>query len=225
MSDREKFLVALSSEPNGLCDDCLYAIAGWPARQRANIIGRRLQVEGVIGRSKAVCGGCGKTKTVSRLAGGSDSVLAAAPAVSSAVPDVTDAAGSVWHWEGHVQATIAAYLAVSGYELKQVVDTASKEQGVDIIAERAGKQLWVTVKGYPKGTSKTNPNTQSRHWFSHAMFDVVRYRTKRPDIEIGVGLPDGFTSYLNLAPSVAWLHDAAPFTFFWASQDGKVRTE
>jgi len=31
---------------------------------------------------------------------------------------------------------IAAYLAVPGYELKQVVDTASKERGVDIIAER-----------------------------------------------------------------------------------------
>jgi len=68
-------------------------------------------------------------------------------------------------------------------------------------------------------------HSESRHRFSHAMFDVVRYRTERLDIEIGVGLPDGFTSYLNPGPSVAWLHDAVPFTFFWASQDGTVRTE
>jgi len=67
----------------------------------------------------------------------------------------------------------------------QVTDTASKAQGVDVIARKDGQEIWVTVKGYPRGTSATNPSTQSRHWFSQALFDVVHYRTERPDIAFG----------------------------------------
>jgi hypothetical protein len=96
---------------------------------------------------------------------------------------------------------------------------------VDIVAERGSEPLWVSVKGYPTGTARTNAGAQSRHWFSHALFDVVRYRTERPDIAIGVGLPDGFTSYLNLAPKVAWLKETAPFRFFWVAEEGGVRVE
>jgi hypothetical protein len=57
------------------------------------------------------------------------------------------------------------------------------------------------------------------------MFDVVRYRTKRADIAIAVGLPDGFACYLNLAPSVEWLHESVPFVFLWAREDGTVHEQ
>jgi len=42
---------------------------------------------------------------------------------------------------------------------------------------------------------------------------------------MGVGLPDGFTTYLNLAPTVEWLRGAAPFVFYWVNEDGAVREE
>jgi hypothetical protein len=124
-----------------------------------------------------------------------------------------------------VQWRIAEHLSANGFALLQVVDTASKVAGVDVIAEKDGQVLWVTVKGYPKGTAKTNPSTQCRHWFAHAMWGVARYRQERPDVAIGVGLPDDFTAYLNLARKAEWLRMAAPFTFYWVGKDGTVRVE
>jgi hypothetical protein len=124
-----------------------------------------------------------------------------------------------------VQSRIAHYLSANGFSLLQVVDTASKVAGVDVIAEKDGREVWVTVKGYPKGTAKTNPSRQCRHWFAHAMWDVARYRQERPDIAIGVGLPDGFTAYLNLAKKAEWLRITAPLTFYWVGEDGTVRVE
>ena len=229
MSNETEFMNALAGAGGPPCDDCLAPAAGWNQRQQANQVGRRLEARGVIARPKATCVMCHKIKTVSAV-GDSPSLPSEPPPVAAQTRSVAGTAvaeppagAQPWHWEGNVQAAIAAHLASTGWRLTQVVDTASKAQGVDVIAQRNGLELWVTVKGYPKGTERTNPSTQSRHWFSHAMFDVVRYRTKRPDVAIGVGLPDGFTTYLNLAPTVEWLHASAPFVFYWAGEDGEVR--
>ena len=83
------------------------------------------------------------------------------------------------------------------------------------------------MKGCPqrKPNKVTNPSTQARHWFSHAMFDVVPYRTARPDLMIGVGLPDGFKTYHGLQRKVALLHAATPFSYLWVAEDGTVRLE
>lgn len=231
MSNETEFMNALAGAGGPLCDDCLAPAAGWNQRQQANQVGRRLEARGVIARPKTTCVMCHKIKTVSAV-GDSPSLPSEPPPVAAQTRSVAGTAvaeppagAQPWHWEGNVQAAIAAHLASTGWRLTQVVDTASKAQGVDVIAQRNGLELWVTVKGYPKGTERTNPSTQSRHWFSHAMFDVVRYRTKRPDVAIGVGLPDGFTTYLNLAPTVEWLHASAPFDFYWAGEDGEVRED
>ena len=129
-----------------------------------------------------------------------------------------------------VLAAVVAGIAVSSAKAQsfpakplRLIAASSPGSGVDIVARKDGRDLWVTVKGYPRATSATNPSTQARHWFSQALFDVVRYRTERPDIAIGVALPDGFTSYLNLQPKVEWLHGSAPFVYFWAGEDGSVR--
>jgi hypothetical protein len=44
--------------------------------------------------------------------------------------------------------------------------------------------LWVTVKGYPKGTLKTNPSTQVVHWLNNAFFDscILAREKKRRNI-------------------------------------------
>jgi hypothetical protein len=232
MSNETEFMNALAEAGRPLCDDCLAPAAGWNNRQQADSVGTKLAGKNEISREKGTCAECGKHKLVSELRGGTTNPNAVASPSEPQAASMTPVAASdkstgerAWYWEGHVQAAIVGHLSSTGWRVTQVIDTASKAQGVDVIAEKNSQELWVTVKGYPKGTSATNPSTQGRHWFSQAMFDVVRYRTERSDIAIGVGLPDGFTTYLNLAPTVAWLHASAPFVFYWASEDGAVREE
>jgi len=232
LSNQTQFTGALTAASGPLCDDCLTTVIGWHSRQQANAVGTKLGYKGAVLRRRGTCAGCDRDKIVSELRGErAGRTTEASPAKSETAPATPVAASDkstgerAWYWEGHVQAAIVGHLSSTGWRVTQVIDTASKAQGVDVIAEKNSQELWVTVKGYPKGTSATNPSTQGRHWFSQAMFDVVRYRTERSDIAIGVGLPDGFTTYLNLAPTVEWLHEAAPFVFYWVSEDGAVREE
>jgi len=211
-----KFIAALQGAGGAVCDDCMATSAGYARRQGARVAGRKLAVQGAISRGPGVCAICGKTKTVS-----SPLPLSALAATTASCADST----RPWLWEGNVQSRIAEHLAANGFALLQVVDTASKVAGVDVIAAKDGRELWVTVKGYPEGKGRTNPSTQCRHWFAHAMWDVARYRNERRDIAIGVGLPDGLAAYLNLAKKAEWLRTTAPFTFFWVAEDGAMREE
>lgn len=225
MGNADQFLTALS-ESGSLCDDCLAPAVGWTNRQSAYSVGKRLAAAGVIERQQGTCLVCGKIKTVSCLSGAvPQEPLTPIPSQVSASSPTPQQPSRPWSWEGHVQAAIVSHLSSSGWRISQVMDTASKARGVDIVAERDDRELWVTVKGYPQATAKTAAPTQGRHWFSQVMFDVVRYRTRHPDIALAVGLPDGFACYLNLAPTVAWLHEAAPFVFYWVAQDGTVREQ
>lgn len=122
----------------------------------------------------------------------------------------------MWHWEGNVQAFIVEDLQREGWQVR-FVDTASKQRGKDIEAIKDQRRLWVTVKGYPEGTGTTRPATQARHWFSHAIFDVIQYRSEDPDVELAVGLPD-FPTYRALSNKVGWLEKASPFTYLWVPQ-------
>jgi hypothetical protein len=85
--------------------------------------------------------------------------------------------------------------------------------------------LWVTVKGFPVATERTNPSVQARTWFSNALLDVVLYRAKSAEVEIALGLPDGYATYLSLAERTRWLRSACPFRILWAREDGQVREE
>lgn len=209
-------MAALQGAGGAVCDDCMAASAGYAQRQAARAAGRNLAVHGSISRGAGTCAICGKTKTVS----------SSFPLPAFAVtPTCCVDPAKPWTWEGNVQSRIAQHLAAHGFALLQVVDTASKVAGVDVIAAKDGRELWVTVKGYPEGKGKTSPSTQCRHWFAHAMWDVARYRDERPDVAIGVGVPDGLAAYLNLAKKAEWLRTTAPFAFFWVGEDGTVREE
>ena len=54
-----------------------------------------------------------------------------------------------WHWEGNVQSAMVAHLAMTGWSVLSVANTATKERGVDIIAATNGHRILVEVKGYP----------------------------------------------------------------------------
>ena|SRR3712207_1938300 len=137
--------------------------------------------------------------------------------MSSSAPDIAVDPDRPWFWEGNVQGSACALLEQEGWTILRQADTASKAAGKDIEAVKGDSKLWATVKGYPAGTPRTNPRTQSRHWFSHAIFDVVCYRSANDDVEIAVVLPD-FVTYRNLARRIAWFQTVSRFWFIWVSE-------
>jgi hypothetical protein len=129
-----------------------------------------------------------------------------------------------WFWEGNVQSRVVIYLATLSYCIRSVADTASHQQGIDIVAEKNEKNLWVTVKGYPRGTEKTNPSIQATHWFTHAVFDIVQYRERDKYVSLAIALPD-YPRYHTLAQRITWFKLAANFIYYWVKQSGEVSTE
>lgn len=112
-----------------------------------------------------------------------------------------------WYWEGNVQSSLARHLRIAGWTLTSAADTASKEQGTDLVLSKGDRTLLIEVKGFPTtvyesgplvGQPKpTSPNTQARQWFSHATLKVMMLRSDFPDADVAMGLPR-FTTYLNL---------------------------
>jgi hypothetical protein len=129
-----------------------------------------------------------------------------------------------WYWEGNVQAQVIRHLATQHYLIRSVADTASRQRGKDIVAERDGKELWITAKGYSKGTDRTQPSTQAGHWFKHAIFDALEYRGESIGVELGIALPD-FPRYRSLADRIAWLKPIVKFVYYWVQEDGAVVCE
>ena len=123
-----------------------------------------------------------------------------------------------------MQARIVGHLAARGHAIRAVADTASRAHGKDVEAETPdGKTLWVSVKGFPE--NERSANIQARHWFSHALFDMVLYRGEDPAAELAVGLPAGFATYENLSQRIGWFKAAVPFRIFWVHEDGRVEVE
>jgi hypothetical protein len=55
-------------------------------------------------------------------------------AASSPVPGGTG--NSSWLWEGNVQAALARYLELQGWQIERLADTGRKERGFDILASK-----------------------------------------------------------------------------------------
>lgn len=124
-----------------------------------------------------------------------------------------------WHWEGHVQARVVDSLKDRGWDIVSTSDTASRAQGVDVIARKGGTELWVSVKGFPVATPKTQPALQARHWFAGALFDMILYRGES-SVQLAIALPAGFVTYETLARRTAWLRKSTPFSILWVNESG-----
>lgn len=129
-----------------------------------------------------------------------------------------------WYWEGNVQSAVVRYLAGQGYDILRVCDTASRERGKDIEARSGHAKLWVTVKGYPRDTERTQATVQASHWFSGALFDIICWRGEDENADLALALPD-FPRYRNLAERTTWLKSAARFHFIWVSGDGSIEID
>lgn len=103
-----------------------------------------------------------------------------------------------WCWEGNVQAAVVRHLAGSGWHIRRVADTASREHGVDIEADLDGTQLVVEVKGYPSkvyaggeraGQAKSGVGAQARTYFGNALLSGLLMRSERDDARVVLAFP------------------------------------
>jgi len=225
VGNRERFLDVLGRSAGPICDDCGADAAGFSNRQQAFQLATQLAGQGVIGRDRRECATCGRVKNSSWMSvQGIGAQRVASPALT---PRATEPEfhHSLWHWEGNVQGVIVGWLRAEQFGIERVADTASKEQGHDIVAvSPAGRRLLISAKGFPD-PSLSSRYVYARHLFADGVLDLLRYRHQSDDIDLALGLPDGFTTYLALAKQVSWLRLKLPFSIFWGSENGSVRVQ
>lgn len=209
MTIRDRILNHLKQYPEGIDDDNLADALGLKQRQQANSRCRQLEAEGLVRRVKIR----GKIRNFLTEAG-----RAYAP---PARPPQLPPGERPWHWEGHVQAAVVTFLQNRGYTIEFAADTASRQPGKDIKAGRDGQALWVTVKGYPTGTTRTRPATQASHWFKQGLFDIVVWRGESQSAALAFALPD-FPTYRALAEKASWFQGVSGFSYYWVRADGTV---
>jgi hypothetical protein len=204
---RQRILDYLNHHPEGADDDELAAALHLSARQQANTICRELVTERLVRRERVD----GKLRNF-------------ATGQSAPKPEPVDTSEHPWYWEGHVQARVEQHLRGQGYTIVRTANTANHEQGTDIEARKDRRPLWVTVKGYPRSTERTNATVQAPHWFKDAVFDLLVWRGESAEADVALALPD-FPRYRKLLAKVAWLQPVIKYRVFWVNAGGDVRIE
>ena len=138
---------------------------------------------------------------------------------------------SEWHTEANVQAAVVTALAAAGWRILSVANTATKERGVDIVAELENQTAGIEVKGFPSKNyadparageaKKTAPSTQAGHWYAQAVLAAMRLRSKQPTWRSVIALPD-FGRYRDLYSETAGSLAAAQIELCWVQSNGAV---
>ena len=200
-----------------LCDDCLSEVTEVKPRQSINLNTRAMAGRKELMRPTEDCSRCRRTKIVNCLVTGRQPRSPALPPRQQAIDGQRP-----WYWEGNVQRRIVDFLRERGYVIQSEADTASRQQGKDIVARGAdGRILWVTVKGFPEKSK----NPQARHWFAGALHDLTRYRDEDESAVLAMGLPHGFTTYEALMKRHLAVRQFLAYQVYWVQQDGSVRVE
>jgi len=216
MTIRDKLRATLQTA-GAMCDDCLSSSSAVKPRQTVNARCRELESAGELTRQRDLCPRCRTSKIVNRLKSGSKDQTVSL--LKKIAPQEKNEKTKPWYWEGNVQAKIVEYLESMEWEILTSANTATREAGKDIVAIKEGKELWISVKGWPE----KSVNVQARHWFSGALFDLVLYKDQNPDVQLAIGLPSDFITYKNLIPRVSWLRKNLPFQIITVSEEGKVK--
>jgi hypothetical protein len=214
---RQRIISCLQKYPNGIDGNQLSKVLGLGGHQQVDLYLRELEKQGLAIRRR-----------VNRriLNFWTEAVVTSGTASPANTPESAKdrRKANHWFWEGNVQSSAVRYLVLQGYRIRSVADTASHQRGIDIVAEKGGRSLWVTVKGYPKATERTSPSIQAAHWFKQAIFDIIEYRGRDQTVSLAAAFPD-FVRYHFLAQRVAWLKTTARFTYYWVGQADKVLVE
>jgi hypothetical protein len=215
---KQRIINYLSRHPEGIDDDELAKALNLKYRQQPNSRCRQLESEGLVVRREV------HGKIHNFWVGGDQPYVQLEPKKTSSPSSPSKIDKDNWFWEGNLQSVVVKYLASQGYLIRSVADTASRQPGKDIIAEKGGRAMWVSVKGYPKGTERTRPSTQAGHWFKQVIFDVIEYRGESKEAEIAVALPE-FSRYRALSEKITWFQEAANFVYFWVQENGDIEIE
>ena len=118
-----------------------------------------------------------------------------------------------------------------GQTIRAAADTETKAPGIDLLVDKGGRWLAVEVKGYPNTTydhgpkqgqpKPTQPATQARQWFSHALLGMMLLRDRRPDAEIAACFPD-FGTYRSLIKRTTASFALLGFGVYLVSEAGVV---
>lgn len=218
VTNEQKAFDVLNQARDTLCDDCLAEKARFTQRQTANSICRDLGKRSQIKRTRGICSVCKKFKIVNEYLKGKPSEVTKTFHEKEKIEQVY----RPWYWEGNIQSVLVNCLVKAGYTIRSVADTAARSQGKDIVAvDSDGRELWITVKGYPEKSS----HTQARHWFSDALMNLILYRDENSSVNLALALPSGFATYMNLATRIDWFRRALPLTIYWISENLQVRSE
>ena len=207
---RERILDYLKQHPEGTDDDKIAFALKLKHRQQANIRCRQLALEGLIERKPL------EGKIYNFWRGHEDQYPRQHEVVSTGSDN-----GEPWYWEGNIQQSIAEYLREQGYSIKFIADTKTRQRGKDIATHKGTTIMWVTAKGYPKGTAKTSPSTQAGHWFKQTLYDILSWRGEDSSAELAFALPD-FPRYRKLSEKVMWVKTTVRFSFMWVKETGSV---
>lgn len=219
MTVRSRIVEHLRRHPEGVDDDVLTVALGLSRRQHANQECRKLQSAGVVERRIV----SGKTRNFLRDGGGG-SKAEAEPVPPGRFQEARQNPDKPWDWEGNVQGSVVVFLVSNEFTIQRVADTLTREHGKDIVAVApSGRELWVSVKGRPEGTSRTSPYLMARHYFADAMHDLLCWREEDDSVALALALPD-FVTYQNGAKKVAGQLQGLKASIFWVSEHGKVKT-
>jgi hypothetical protein len=214
---KQQIISYLQKHPNGIDNDQLSRVLGLAGRQPVDLRLRELEQQGLVIRRRV------NRRILNFWAGAVVTSRTASPANTPESQKDRPKANH-WFWEGNVQSSAVRYLVLQGYRIRSVADTASHQPGIDIVAEKGGRTLWVTVKGFPRATERTNPSIQAANWFKQAIFDIIDYRGRNQAAVLAAAFPD-FIRYHALAKRIAWLKAAARFTYYWIGQSEDVLVE
>ena len=225
-SKKERILEYLGNHPEGADDDELASALGFNQRQDAYRACRQLSEKGLINREDK------PGHKIRNFSTGVEAVFL--ETISASLKPAKNETGQIskdmadscdqWYWEGNVQSAVVKHLVVNGHDIIRVCQTASRERGKDIEAKSKIGTLWVTVKGYPRDTERTQATTQAGHWFSGALFDIVCWHGENPDNELAMALPD-YPRYRKLAERASWLRALTPFYLIWVKEDGTIEVQ
>jgi hypothetical protein len=220
MTVADQVLEALRSSPAGMSDAELAALLG-KRHQHINQTCRTMADQGLIVRDSSL------GSITNRLA------TDARPRASDR-PTVPPPAGPAddWAWEGNVQSGVATQLAATGWRIVAVADTARRQRGPDIIAERDGIRLVVEVKGWPSTTyarvdlagqpKPTEPTLQATHWFAEGLITLIR-RGADLSARLALALPD-MPRYRTLLAEAGWAIQRLEIIVYLVEADGAVHT-
>jgi hypothetical protein len=136
-----------------------------------------------------------------------------------------------WHTEARVQAILIGHLRREGWQIVRSADTARRERGIDIEATRGTETVAIEVKGFPGRNyadprraaekKRTQPSTQAKGWYGHAILAAMITRTQRPDVRAVIAFPD-FPRYRELYRQTAGQLQKCEIELWWVTEEGNV---